>query len=76
MTATPLRPIDTPLDDPRNEHNACGVGFVADRDGRHAGSTVRLALEALGALAHRGARGADDTTGDGAGRVGYGSLRR
>jgi len=67
MTATPLRPIDAPLYDPRHEHDACGVGFIADTSGRHVGDTVALALEALAALAHRGARGADDTTGDGAG---------
>ncbi|MGI8999996.1 MAG: glutamate synthase large subunit [Candidatus Limnocylindria bacterium] len=67
MTVTPLKPIDVPLYDPRHEHDACGVGFVADLDGRHAGATVPMALEALAALAHRGARAADDRTGDGAG---------
>jgi glutamate synthase (ferredoxin) len=67
MTAERLEPIPAPLYDPRHEHDACGVGFVADLDGRHTGRTVEMALEALGALAHRGARGADDTTGDGAG---------
>ncbi|MGH2382445.1 MAG: hypothetical protein ACRDG7_14675, partial [Candidatus Limnocylindria bacterium] len=67
MTVKPLQPIDVPLYDPRHEHDACGVGFVADLDGRHAGSTVPMALEALAALTHRGARAADDRTGDGAG---------
>ncbi|MBA2265026.1 MAG: glutamate synthase large subunit [Chloroflexi bacterium] len=67
MTVTPLQPIDAPLYDARHEHDACGVGFVADLDGRHAAHTVRMALEALAALAHRGARAADDRTGDGAG---------
>ncbi len=67
MTVSPLQPIDAPLYDPRHEHDACGVGFVADLDGRHAGHTVPMALEALAALAHRGARAADDRTGDGAG---------
>ncbi|HEX7225908.1 MAG TPA: glutamate synthase-related protein [Candidatus Limnocylindria bacterium] len=67
MTAQRLEPIDAPLYDARDEHDACGVGFVASLDGRHAGRTVALALEALANLAHRGARGADDTTGDGAG---------
>ncbi|MDQ3688675.1 MAG: glutamate synthase large subunit [Chloroflexota bacterium] len=67
MTVTPLQPIDMPLYDPRHEHDACGVGFVADLDGRRRPDTVRMALEALAALAHRGARAADDKTGDGAG---------
>ena len=67
MTVRPLQPIDAPLYDPRDEHDACGVGFVADLDGRHLSDTVGMALEALAALAHRGARAADDRTGDGAG---------
>ncbi|MGQ0607402.1 MAG: glutamate synthase large subunit [Chloroflexota bacterium] len=67
MSVSPLRPIEVPLYDPRHEHDACGVGFVADVEGRYAGSTVPMALEALAALAHRGARAADDRTGDGAG---------
>jgi glutamate synthase (ferredoxin) len=67
MTVKPLRPIEVPLYDARHEHDACGVGFVADLDGRHAASTVPMALEALAALSHRGARAADDRTGDGAG---------
>ena len=67
MTVKRLQPIDAPLYDPRHEHDACGVGFVADLDGRHAQRTVPMALEALAALAHRGARAADDRTGDGAG---------
>src|SRR3989337_325191 len=67
MTARRLQPIDAPLYDSRYEHDACGVGFVADTDGRHARDTVPMALEALAALAHRGARAADDRTGDGAG---------
>ncbi|MGZ8563684.1 MAG: glutamate synthase-related protein, partial [Candidatus Limnocylindria bacterium] len=62
-----LEPIAAPLYDPGHEHDACGVGFVADPHGRHPDGTVALALEALAALAHRGARGADDATGDGAG---------
>jgi len=67
MTVPPLQPIDAPLYDPRHEHDACGVGFVADLDGGHTTDTVPMALEALAALTHRGARAADDRTGDGAG---------
>ncbi|HEX2765294.1 MAG TPA: glutamate synthase large subunit [Candidatus Limnocylindria bacterium] len=66
-TPPPLRPIDAPLYDPRYEHDACGVGFVADTTGASTARVVPMALEALAALAHRGARGADDRTGDGAG---------
>ncbi|MEO6578462.1 MAG: glutamate synthase subunit alpha, partial [Candidatus Limnocylindria bacterium] len=67
MHGEELQPIDAPLYDPRHEHDACGVGFIADIDGRHAGRVVPMALEALAALAHRGARAADDLTGDGSG---------
>ncbi len=51
-----------------SEHDACGVGFLADlshRGGTH--DVVRLALTAVGAMEHRGARAADGRTGDGAG---------
>src|SRR4030081_2111522 len=51
-----------------DEHDACGVGFLADlshRSGTH--EVVRLALTAVGAMEHRGARAADGRTGDGAG---------
>jgi glutamate synthase domain-containing protein 2/glutamate synthase domain-containing protein 1/glutamate synthase domain-containing protein 3 len=67
MTTPELRPIAAPLYDPSQEHDACGVGFLADLDGRHASRLVPMALEALAALEHRGARAADDRTGDGAG---------
>jgi glutamate synthase domain-containing protein 2/glutamate synthase domain-containing protein 1/glutamate synthase domain-containing protein 3 len=67
MSTTPLEPIAAPLYDPRFEHDACGVGFVADLRGASSARVVPMALEALAALAHRGARGADDRTGDGAG---------
>ena len=67
VTAHRLKPIPAPLYDPRHEHDGCGVGFVADTRGRHGLRTVPMALEALAALAHRGARAADEATGDGAG---------
>ena len=67
MPSPRLEPIAAPLYDPRYEHDACGVGFVADPHRRHPAGPVALALEALAALAHRGARAADDATGDGAG---------
>jgi glutamate synthase (NADPH/NADH) large chain len=49
------------------EHDACGVAFVADLTGRRDHSIVRKALTALKNLEHRGARGAEPDTGDGAG---------
>ncbi|GAA0951318.1 glutamate synthase large subunit [Virgisporangium aurantiacum] len=55
------------LYDPANEHDACGVGFVADVQGRRSHGIVRKGLEALCRMDHRGARGAEPNTGDGAG---------
>ncbi|MBI4883409.1 MAG: glutamate synthase large subunit [Actinobacteria bacterium] len=51
------------------EHDACGVAFVARLDALPVHETVRMALTALENLEHRGATGADATTGDGAGIV-------
>ena len=56
-----------PLYDPGFEHDACGVGFVADSHGRRSTELVAQALAALAALTHRGAIAADAKTGDGAG---------
>jgi glutamate synthase domain-containing protein 2/glutamate synthase domain-containing protein 1/glutamate synthase domain-containing protein 3 len=55
------------LYDPAYEHDACGVAFVArlDRVARH--DVITRALDALERLEHRGAAGADESTGDGAG---------
>jgi glutamate synthase (NADPH/NADH) large chain len=55
------------LYDPRFEHDACGVSFVADLQGRRSHDIVRMGLRALCNLDHRGALGADEGTGDGAG---------
>ena len=57
----------TPLYDARYEHDACGVGFVADAGGRSRARVLPLALAGLGALGHRGAFGADGESSDGAG---------
>ncbi len=53
--------------DPRYEHDACGVGFVADAGGRSRASVLPLALAGLGSLGHRGAFAADGASSDGAG---------
>ncbi|HYB15980.1 MAG TPA: glutamate synthase large subunit [Streptosporangiaceae bacterium] len=55
------------LYDPGFEHDACGVGFVADLSGRPGHGVVSRALNVLCHLEHRGARGGDPGTGDGAG---------
>jgi glutamate synthase (NADPH/NADH) large chain len=52
---------------PDFEHDACGVAMVADLAGRRDHSIVRKAITALLRLEHRGARGAEENTGDGAG---------
>ncbi|ROO61203.1 glutamate synthase (NADH) large subunit [Micromonospora sp. Llam0] len=55
------------LYDPAHEHDACGVSFVADLNGRRSHDVVAKGLAALCRLDHRGARGAEQNTGDGAG---------
>ena len=53
--------------DPRNEHDNCGIGFVAHIKGRASHDIVLRGLKVLENLDHRGATSADNTTGDGAG---------
>ncbi|HRE01701.1 MAG TPA: hypothetical protein PLV68_10400, partial [Ilumatobacteraceae bacterium] len=60
-------PAPVGLYDPRFEHDACGVGFVAHIKGVASRSIVDLALGALCNMEHRGATGAEVDTGDGAG---------
>ncbi|MCO6453055.1 MAG: glutamate synthase large subunit [Caldilineales bacterium] len=55
------------LYDPRFEHDACGVGFVVNIKGQKSNDIIRNAITILQNLAHRGAKGAEPTTGDGAG---------
>ena len=55
------------LYDPANEHDACGVGFVAHIKGEKRHDIVRQGLTILERLHHRGAVGADPRAGDGAG---------
>ncbi len=61
------RRTEPPLYDARFEHDACGVGFVADAGGGAHDQVLPLALKGLGALGHRGAFGADGASSDGAG---------
>jgi glutamate synthase (NADPH/NADH) large chain len=55
------------LYDPTNEHDACGVGFVAHIKGAKSHDIVEKGLQILLNLDHRGATGADELFGDGAG---------
>ncbi|MET0067008.1 MAG: glutamate synthase large subunit [Candidatus Thiodiazotropha sp.] len=55
------------LYDPAHEHDACGVGFVANIKGIKTHKTVQQGLGILERLTHRGAVGADPKAGDGAG---------
>ncbi|MFM2099569.1 MAG: hypothetical protein RLZZ366_1108, partial [Pseudomonadota bacterium] len=60
-------PAKQGLYDPRNEHDACGVGFIANIKGTKTHSVIASGLEILVNLDHRGAVGADPLLGDGAG---------
>jgi glutamate synthase (NADPH) large chain len=55
------------LYDPRNEHDSCGIGFVANIRGRKSHDIIARGLQILVNLDHRGAVGADPLVGDGAG---------
>jgi len=55
------------LYDPRNEKDACGVGFIAHIKGVKSNEIIRDGLQILANLDHRGAVGADPLMGDGAG---------
>src|ERR1700751_433442 len=55
------------LYDPRNEHDSCGVGFVANIKGLKSHDIIYQGLRILLNLHHRGAVGADPLVGDGAG---------
>jgi len=60
-------PIAQGLYHPENEHDACGVGFVARITGERTHDIVERGLQVLENMNHRGAEGADQKTGDGAG---------
>ncbi|MDP6486631.1 MAG: glutamate synthase large subunit [Alphaproteobacteria bacterium] len=55
------------LYDPRNEHDSCGIGFVANIKNVKSHEIIRQGLTILENLTHRGAVGADPKAGDGAG---------
>ena len=59
--------IQSPLYNPLQEHDACGVGLIANIQGEKSHNILKGAIEGLKNLAHRGAIDADAVTGDGAG---------
>ncbi|MGA2793279.1 MAG: glutamate synthase large subunit [Roseiarcus sp.] len=63
----PFLPRRQGLYDPANEHDSCGVGFVADLRNRMSHDILQKGLQILGNLDHRGATGADAKAGDGCG---------
>jgi len=65
-TQTGLPPAEG-LYDPANEHDACGLGFVVNVNGKPSHDIIQKGLDILVSLAHRGASGCDAETGDGAG---------
>ncbi|NGR06860.1 glutamate synthase subunit alpha [bacterium SGD-2] len=70
-TVVPRQPAGLPspqgLYHPSREHDACGVGFVAHIKGRRSHAIIQQGLKILENLDHRGAVGADELMGDGAG---------
>ncbi|MFV0593637.1 MAG: glutamate synthase large subunit [Draconibacterium sp.] len=61
------RPVAQGLYSPANEHDNCGIGFVAHIKGKPSHDIVNRGLEVLRNMDHRGATSADNSTGDGAG---------
>lgn len=55
------------LYNPENEHDSCGIGFLANIKGKKSHSIIKQGLQILENLTHRGAVGADPLAGDGAG---------
>ena len=69
MIDRPLRglPEEQGLYSPHNEHDACGIGFVASVNGAKSHDIIVKGIQILVNLIHRGACGCDPETGDGAG---------
>jgi glutamate synthase (NADPH/NADH) large chain len=65
----PFLPEPQGLYHPEREHDACGVGFVADMHNRKSHDIIAMGLEILRNLDHRGAVGADPEAGDGCGML-------
>ena len=72
MTFKPKNKVG--LYDAQLERESCGVGFVANIKGIESRDVVKDALTILCNMDHRGARGSEPNTGDGAGTVSYTHL--
>ncbi|OHD14164.1 MAG: glutamate synthase subunit alpha [Spirochaetes bacterium GWB1_36_13] len=62
-----MYPSNQGLYDSQNEHDSCGIGFVANIKGKKSYNIIERGLEVLERMEHRGAESADNKTGDGAG---------
>jgi glutamate synthase domain-containing protein 2/glutamate synthase domain-containing protein 1 len=74
-----VRNAPTSLYDPSEEHDSCGVGFVASIKGERSNRVLRLGLTSVCNMVHRGAVDADAKTGDGSGiltQIPYKIFRR
>ena len=60
-------PVQQGLYDPRNEKDACGIGFIVNINGEPSHEIITKGIQILINLTHRGACGCDPETGDGAG---------
>lgn len=60
-------PVAQGMYDPAQEHEACGIGMIANIDGTKSHNIVQNAINILCNLEHRGGQSADTSTGDGAG---------
>src|SRR5260370_38930100 len=60
-------PVEQGLYNPTNEHDACGLGFIANINGDKSHEIINQGIQILVNLTHRGACGCDPETGDGAG---------
>ena len=60
-------PKNQGLYDRQSEHDACGIGFVANFKGQKSHDIIKKGIQVLINLTHRGACGCDPDTGDGAG---------
>jgi len=67
MDTAMMRFNENGLYNSKYEHDSCGIGFVANINGIRSHNIIQQGLKVLESMAHRGAEGADNETGDGAG---------